>query len=183
MAVLAAGQSRRFGSADKLAAQFRGAMLGLHVCRTLAPLPFARRWMIASDAAHACARHWREAGFEVIPNAAARTGMGSSVALAAQLAQEAGSGALLIALADMPLVPATHFAELIQHAVADALIASTNGSSPMPPALFGSMHFAQLTQAEGDSGARSLLAAAKLVPCDASLMIDIDDEASLARYS
>lgn len=183
VAVLAAGQSRRFGDADKLAAGFRGAMLGLHACRTLSLLPLAQRWVIASDTCHPCAKGWREAGFTVAPNPDAETGMGSSVALAAKLARESGVTALLIALADMPLVPASHFGDLMDHADTDALVASHNGTSPTPPALFGSTHFARLMEAIGDTGARGLLAGAETLPCDPAWLIDIDDPAALARYS
>lgn len=183
VAVLAAGQSRRFGDADKLAAGFRGAMLGLHACRTLSLLPFAQRWVIASDTRHPCAKGWREAGFTVVPNPDAATGMGSSVALAAKLARDAGVTALLVALADMPLVPATHFADLLEQAEPDALVASHNGTSPTPPALFGSSHFAQLGQATGDTGARALLAGADTLSCDPAWLVDIDDPAALARNS
>lgn len=183
MAVLAAGGSRRFGKADKLVAEFRGAMLGLHACRTLGPLPFAHRWVFASDAAHPCVGEWQEAGFAVVPNPDAKSGMGSSVALAARLAQEVGVTALLIALADMPLVPAAHFAGLLGQALPDALVASHNGVSPTPPAIFGSDHFGQLMLASGDTGARRLLAGAATLPCDPAWLVDIDDPSALARTS
>lgn len=183
VAVLAAGQSRRFGSADKLAAELRGSMLGLHVCRTLAPLPIAHRWVIAAGENHPCAAGWRAAGFAVAINADAASGMGSSVALAARLARQAGACALLIALADMPLVPAAFFADLLELAEPAALFAAHNGNAPTPPALLGSDHFGQLMQASGDQGARTLLAAARCLPCDPALLVDIDDPAALARLA
>jgi CTP:molybdopterin cytidylyltransferase MocA len=183
VAVLAAGQSRRFGSADKLAAELRGTMLGLHACRTLAPLPFAQRWVIAASENHLCADGWRESGFSIVPNPLAESGMGSSVAQAAQLAEEAGAAALLIALADMPLVPAAFFADLLEQAAPSALFAAHNGNAPTPPALLGSDHFGQLMQASGDQGARTLLAAARCLPCDPALLVDIDDPAALARLA
>lgn len=183
VAVLAAGQSRRFGEADKLTTDFRGAMLGLHACRTLSLLPSAQHWVIASDTRHPCAKGWREAGFTVVPNPDAATGMGSSVALAAKLAQGAGLTALLIALADMPLVPAEHFAGLLECAAPDALLASHNGVSPTPPAILGRNYLGQLAEAGGDTGARDLLLGAATLPCDARLLVDIDDPATLARYS
>ncbi len=183
VAVLAAGQSRRFGPADKLAAEFRGVMLGLHVCRTLAPLPFAHRWVIACSESHPCGQGWHAAGFAIAVNPAAASGMGSSVALAAGLARQAGASALLIALADMPLVPAMFFADLLEQATPDVLVAAHNGSAPTPPALFGRNHFARLMQASGDRGARKLLAAAKVIPCDPLLLADIDDPSALARLA
>lgn len=183
VAVLAAGQSRRFGKIDKLAAEFRGGMLGLHVCRTLAPLPFAQRYVVASSESHPCARGWLAAGFAIAVNPDAASGMGNSVALAARLSQEAGASALLIALADMPLVPAALFAELLAQTAPAALVAAHNGAVPMPPVLFGSDRFAQLMQLSGDRGAHKLLAAAKAVPCDPALLVDIDDQVTLARLA
>lgn len=183
VAVLAAGQSRRFGKADKLAAPFRGAMLGLHACRTLSPLPFACRWVIAADLDHSCADGWAEAGFAAVPNPDAASGMGTSVALAARLAIEAGATALLIALADMPLVPAVQFADLLERAAPDVLAASHNGVVPTPPAIFGSAHFDVLSLARGDLGARKLLRRAETLACDPGLLVDIDDPESFARYA
>lgn len=183
VAVLAAGQSRRFGEADKLAAPFSGTMLGLHACRTLSPLPFAFRWVVAPDADHPCADGWREAGFTVVPNPHAASGMGTSVALAARLAADARATSLMIALADMPLVTALHFADLLERAAPDVLLASHNGEAPTPPAIFGSAHFEELTRAKGDAGARKLLRQAETLACAPELLVDIDDPESLARYT
>ena len=183
VAVLAAGQSRRFGEADKLAAPFRGTMLGLHACRTLAPLPFAFHWVVAPDTDHPCADGWRGAGFAVVPNPDAASGMGSSVALAARLAADTGATSLLIALADMPLVPAIHFADLLERAAPDVLLASHNGEAPTPPAIFGCAHFGELSASRGDAGARKLLRQAETLACDPDWLVDIDDPESLERYT
>jgi CTP:molybdopterin cytidylyltransferase MocA len=183
VAVLAAGQSRRFGSADKLAALLGDSLLGEHACRTLAGLASAQRWVIAARPDHPCAPGWRVAGFEIAVNPAAESGMGSSVALAARLAQEAGAAALLIALADMPLVSLRHFQALVTRAAGlgpDAMIASAAGDVAMPPALFGSAHFAELARASGDVGARHLLAGAERLAGDPTWLIDVDDAEALA---
>ena len=183
VAVLAAGQSRRFGSADKLAALLGDGLLGEHACRTLAGLPSAHRWVIAARPDHPCAPGWRAAGFEIAVNPAAESGMGSSVALAARLAQEAGAAALLIALADMPLVPISHFQALVARAAglgADAVIASAAGDMAMPPALFGSAQFTALAEASGDAGARHLLAGAERLAGDPAWLIDVDHAEALA---
>ncbi len=184
VAVLAAGQSRRFGSADKLAALLGDSLLGEHACRRLAGLAAAHRWVIAARPDHPCAPGWRAAGFEIAVNPAAESGMGSSVALAARLAQDAGAAALLIALADMPLVPLSHFQALVERAAGlgpGAIIASAAGDVAMPPALFGSAHFAALAGASGDTGARHLLAGAERLAGDPAWLIDVDDAAALAR--
>ena len=177
LALLAAGRSSRFGREDKLAAAFRGKPLWRHAAQTLRTLPLAHRWLIVRQPGQFIAE-----GYTGIVNTHADQGIGASVALAAALAQEAGADALLIALADMPLVPASHFARLVEAAGPDTLLASHNGSAPSPPALFGREHFAGLQKASGDKGARALLRAAGILRCDPALMIDIDTPEALLRH-
>ena len=178
VALLAAGQSRRFGAADKLAAEFQGKPLFRHAADTLAALPFTHRWLIASREDQADAE-----GFETVRNPHAKEGLGTSVALAARLAEEAGVGALLVALADMPFVPAQHFAQLMGLASPGALVASHNGMAPTPPALFGREHIATMQDLSGDAGARDLLRDADELSCDPAWLIDIDTPESLRRYA
>jgi molybdenum cofactor cytidylyltransferase len=179
VALLAAGQSRRFGG-DKLAADLRGKRLGLYAGDALAKLDFAHRWVIVAHLDHPCVRGWQTAGFAPVVNPAAAQGMGTSVALAGRLAQDAGVDHLLIALADMPLVPVAHFAALLDRGHgSDTIFASTEGAAAMPPALFGSAHFAALAQASGYTGARALLAMADRVTAPQGSLVDVDDEATL----
>jgi molybdenum cofactor cytidylyltransferase len=182
-AVLAAGQSRRFGT-DKLLADFGGAPLGLQIVRCLAGLDLAQGWVIAAEADHPLADDWSEAGFTVAANPLAASGQASSVALAAELALAAEADLLLIALADMPLVPLAHFCALLEKAEGlgpAALVASLAGKQRSPPAVFGRARLAELLTLTGDQGARHLLGAAELVACPAEWLFDIDDPASLAR--
>lgn len=185
-AVLAAGQSRRFGMADKLAAELNGRRLAEYATGTLAGLPLAQRWVIAGQDAHPCAAAWQASGFAVAVNGRAGEGMGTSLALAARLAAEAGADALLVALADMPLVPASHFAALLERGAAlgeAAVVASAAAGQRSPPALFGRAHFAELAEATGDQGARHLLAQADLVTCAPDWLVDVDDPAALAAVA
>ena len=184
VAVLAAGQSRRFGAGDKLAADFRGRRLGEHACHTLTGLNLAHRWVIAARADHPCGQGWAQDGFALALNPQAASGMGTSLALAASLALEADVDGLLIALADMPLVPAEHYRTLLARAAANgptAIVASTADGTRSPPAAFGRDHLAALAAMAGDLGARALLHRAELVPCDEELLIDIDDEQALRQ--
>lgn len=186
MAVLAAGASRRFGDADKLAQPFRGKPLGRHVCDNapvdrIAP---ACAYVIASSLDHPCAPAWREAGFGVALNPRCKEGMGTSVAEAASLALRAQCDGLLIALADMPLVPRAHFAALVDAASEPGdLVCSGAGGARMPPALFGADRIAALTSLSGDTGARALLAEARAIACPPEWLEDIDTPEALARLS
>lgn len=184
VAVLAAGQSRRFGREDKLAARFRGRRLGELACRALAGLDLAPRWVIAAHADHPCAGSWQADGFTIAINPRAASGMGSSVALAATLALEAKADGLLIALADMPLVPEGHFRALVARAAAigpAAIAASSSGDLRLPPAAFGRDRLEALAALTGDVGARALLRQAEPVECAPGLLIDIDDPQALEQ--
>lgn len=184
IAILAAGQSRRFGEQDKLAALLRGKMLGLHIAGTLAELPAEQRLVIASDQQHPCASGWRELGFKTIPNPNADAGMGTSLALAAKAALDQSADALLVCLADMPLVPLAHLRALVDSVRKSdtmAIAASSDGRRPMPPACFRSGRIEQLADLSGDIGARELLPLAQLVECEPQLLIDIDEQSDLDR--
>ena len=175
IAVLAAGSSRRFGARDKLAQPFRGALLGEHVVRAAPREAFSNAWVITSQPQHRCEPAWREAGFDMAINPEASRGMSTSVALAGQRAQQAGCDAVLIALADMPLVPACHFENLLaQFGKGVPIAVSCAGAARLPPAIFGAPFFDALQQSQGDQGARGLISQGEIVPCPADWLIDID---------
>lgn len=172
IALLAAGSSRRFGPKDKLAAQFRGRALGEHAATALPMERCTHGWVITARACHPCEAFWRERSLEPVVNEDAQSGMGTSVALAARLAKQARCHGLLIALADMPLVPRTHFEALLD---SDALIAvSSNDEAHMPPAMFDAAFFDELKQANGDRGARDLIKQGHVIPCPSEWLRDID---------
>lgn len=186
IAILAAGQSRRFGAVDKLTAELRGKQLGLHVSELLASVRFRHRWVIASSYDHPCVPDWQSSGWTIIENHQASTGMGSSVALAAEHAQRVGADGLMICLADMPMVPRQHYLALIDRALRfgpSKVVVSTDGRRRLPPAIFGQTHFTKLSQMTGDKGARELLADGEAVHCNADLLVDVDDAETLQRLN
>jgi molybdenum cofactor cytidylyltransferase len=182
--ILAAGASRRFGSEDKLAAQLHGKMLGLHVSGNLSHLDWGRKYVVTSAPDHPCAPGWLEDGFEVVINADATHGMGTSVALAAKLALECRSEALLICLADMPLVPAHHFMTMIENfGASHRNIATAGSNNASPPALFGREYLEEMTSLSGDTGARQLLRDAATIAIADQYLVDIDDPQTLERLN
>lgn len=117
-------------------------------------------------------------------NGRASDGMGTSVALAANLARQARCTALLIALADAPLVPAEHFSALAARVAKQGnggIVVSHSGKALMPPAAFGAVHFARLAQMSGDKGARAILAEGDVLSCPPQWLVDIDTPEALAR--
>lgn len=183
VALLAAGSSRRFGKDDKLAANFKGRPLGEHAAAALPMEHFASGWVISSHPRHRCEAFWRERFLTPVINDQAGQGMGSSVALAASLARQANCDALLIALADMPFVPQSHFEALLHEFEAGQLIsASGKHGVPMPPAIFDAAYFIELEQSSGDKGARDLLARGQIVPCPPDWLVDIDTPEDLRKH-
>jgi len=183
LALLAAGQSRRFGDQDKLGALLGDKMLGLHAAGTGAGMPFSQKLVIASPE-HDCAAQWRELGYRVIANEDANQGQATSVRLAAAHAVEAGASALCIMLADMPFVTSDHLARLIktfEQAGETKTAASARSGQAMPPAIFPSAALDSLLELNGDTGARILLKDALLVTGSHRLLMDIDTPDDLAE--
>mgnify|MGYP003676400663 CR=1 FL=1 len=181
LALLAAGQSRRFGDSDKLSAWLGDKMLGLHAAETGAAMSFSHKLAIASPE-HDCAEQWSNLGYRVITNEDAAQGQATSVQLAAAHAIEAGASALCIMLADMPFVTRDHIDRLIAvFEQSGSTVASARSGQAMPPAIFSVDAMESLLALEGDSGARTLLAEARLVSSEDPVLMDIDTAEDLAQ--
>ena len=177
LVLLAAGRSRRFGDADKLAERFLDKPLAYHVVTALEAVPFRCRIAVVCQTSLDFAAR----GYTVIENPNAEDGQAGSVRLGVQAAIDQGASAVLIALADMPRVTATHVYRLLDYAEGpDAVIASSNGVHPTPPALFGVRHFPELLRCCGDEGARALVRGGHHVITRADELIDIDTPEDLA---
>ena len=186
LAIMAAGQSRRFGGTDKLSANLRGKMLGHHISDKLASFPFGQALIITSAHDHPCAKGWQDTGFELAVNRHALKGLGTSVALAAQIASESQSQGLLICLADMPFIPTRHFEKMLNLFAShekEGVIASHDGEKPSPPAVFSPEYFDDLIQLNGDTGARTLLKNAVSIKLDACFLADIDHPEKLDQFN
>ena len=169
--VLAAGQSRRFGAADKLSSIWRGIPLIFHSARMLGDVPFARRIIVGTSAL--CGLEFE--GFETVETDDQKAPQSHSIRLGVEAVLASRPDAIMIALGDMPLIPATHISALFAGASGEStLVASSNGRSSLPPALFGRAHFGALQNLTGDHGARHLLAMGKQVMLRPDQSIDID---------
>ncbi len=177
--LLAAGLSRRFGSDDKLASDYRGRPLVQHAADTLAGLGFARRLAVVNSSGPV-ADMLAAAGFDIVLNQAPEDGLSSSIRLGImELARDGRP--VLIALGDMPLVPGRHFAALCA-ALSDtgAIAASYGLGKPTVPAAFSTSTFPDLLDQSGDAGAQRLLASAVKVPVSSDSLLDIDRRDDLA---
>lgn len=175
LVLLAAGSARRFG-ADKLAQDLAGQPVAWYAAQRLAALPFAGRIAVCSAETPPLAQ-FGTCEVRLDPPGAP---MSRSIALGVAAADAAGARAVLLALADMPLVPTTHFRALVE-AFDGTPLATLAGQAAMPPALFSRSDFASLQQLTGDRGARDLIAQAATLPLDPLLALDIDTPADLVR--
>ena len=170
--LLAAGKSERFGDVgSKLDQPFLNKPLGAHVAVALEDLPFRKRIVIVDG----CTVDYGAYGFKVLHNDDSARDMASSVRLGIEAAKAHDAQAVLLALADMPRVTATHIYNLLAAVDGpDAVVASSDGEFPKPPAVFGRDHFDHLLTLDGDQGARDMVKAGKHVVTNAHELIDVD---------
>lgn len=190
--LLAAGQSRRFGSADKLLEPFAGESLVVRSARTLClvasdrPLtivvpPNATELMAALNAANL----HKPLQFVTNPNTTA--GMGTSIAAGVSSLDGQVTSAL-ITPADMPFLTVALIKTLLAAHTADGSGRPTHPILPdgtqLSPVIWPRSAFAKLTALDGDTGGKSLLAgmAADTVTVpDFTAFADIDTPDDLAR--
>lgn len=180
--LLAAGRSRRFGSDKRLAILphsddtllqatvrvARDSGLPVHVC------------LREGDGALATALAGDSVSTMVCPSA--DKGMGAT--LAEGVATVSGWDALIVALADMPLVRASTYRALARACSRQRIALPHYRGRRGNPACFGADWFDQLRRCSGDRGARDVLAANSqaVLPVevnDAGILQDVDDPASL----
>lgn len=178
LVLLAAGRSERFGAQDKLMAPYLGRPLGMHVVVALEAVPFCERIAVTAGTALDLAG----CGYRIIRNDDPSAGMGRSLRLGVEAACAGRAEAVLIALADMPRVTATHIYRLLDRAEGpDAIVASSDGTVPRPPALFGCDHFDALLGMHGDMGARELVRHGHHVVTSPAELADVDTPEDLAK--
>jgi CTP:molybdopterin cytidylyltransferase MocA len=182
--LLAAGEGSRFGQ-PKALVEVNGRTLaerGAELLRSGGADPI----LIVTGAAPV-----RVPGTEIVGNPDWRTGMGSSVRAALRALTDARDvDAVVVALADQPLVGAGAVARLIAAYRAGASVAvAVYDGQPRNPVLLAREHWPEvMATATGDTGARAFLRArADLVTwieCgDTGRPDDIDTPADLARIS
>lgn len=168
--LLAAGRSRRFGT-PKLAANLGGRPLCTYAAATIAQIPCAARIAIVGPDTPDLA----EFGFHNVSLRPAGAPLSRSIVIGVEAAMSAGANGVLIALADMPFVPITHFQTLLAR-FDGHVIATRVAGKVMPPAIFGDVMFPALRELTGDSGARLLLHGAPSIELPPELGLDIDTE-------
>ncbi len=173
--LLAAGQSSRFG-APKLFAELAGLPLALHAANNIASLPFEPRIAVVGPGTPPLSA----IGFEAVTLEPFGAPLARSLQVGVERALADGATAVMVALADMPLVPDSHFTALLTAFDGNGIATRAAGIS-MPPALFGGALLQNLREGAGDQGGRNLLRDLPWMDLAAELAIDIDTPADLAR--
>ena len=171
VAVLAAGRGARFGG-GKLEAPCAGKPLGRWALDAVEAAGLRGGTVVCGPEGLSFAQGWT-----VLVNPAPEAGLGSSLALAARAALEGGAPALLVLLADMPLVEPGYLGRLAS-APAPAATRQPDGRAGVP-ALLGRALIERAALLTGDRGAGPLLADAALLDAAPGTLRDVDTPADL----
>ena len=155
--VLAAGSASRFGATKQLV-EIDGVPLirratdaAAGVCGDHVALVVGHDWQAVSDAGLA-------AGGFLVCNDRYADGLGSSIARGVRCLRHVAD-AVLVMLADQPLVTADHLRALLNawSGTGDEIVATEFDGSVGPPVLFGRNCFDKLARLTGDSGGKHVL--------------------------
>ncbi|HEU4651477.1 MAG TPA: nucleotidyltransferase family protein [Croceibacterium sp.] len=173
VAVLAAGRGTRFGG-NKLEAMCAGKPLGRWVLDAAEDARLGPGLIVTDPMGVTFAEDWT-----VLVNPHPERGLASSLALAAQRALDDGAPALLVLLADMPLVTPDYLRRLAA-AAAPAATRQLDGHAGVP-ALLDRALLEKALELDGDRGAASLLADASPLDPPHGMLRDVDTQEDLAN--
>ena len=186
--ILAAGASRRYGSPKQLA-NYRGETLVARSVRLAQEAGAEEVCVVLGYRADLIRRALKQSGVtrvgtSTVRNPRWRDGMGRSLAGGVR-ALDRSARAVLVCLADQPLLEAEDLAALVLswRGSPRSVVASRYDGKPGVPAIFPRSHFAALKSLSGDRGARVLLASSNdvlTVPMPLAA-VDIDDPRDLSN--
>jgi len=185
VAVLAAGGSQRLGRPKQLV-ELDHTPIVQRVAATCLALRAGPVAVVLGSEAPAIATALGDLRVARITNPAWQTGIASSIRAAVEWARRTGAHALVITLADQPLLEVTHLAALRDAWLAGAPIAASRFAGVVgAPAIFDRSAWDELANLTGDQGAGRLLRDREVVAIDwpaGALDVDTDDDvAALLR--
>lgn len=183
--VLAAGTASRFGAVKQLL-EIDATPLVRRACLLAADCCPSRNVLVAGYEWHAVVDACAPLPGYFVINDAYDDGISSSIAAAVRVVQHVAD-AVIVLLADQPLISSAHVKNLITTWTGndDEIVTSEYAGTTGAPTLFARGCFAELVVLSGDKGARTLFDDArfsiqKLVFDDAA--VDIDTAADLASF-
>jgi CTP:molybdopterin cytidylyltransferase MocA len=156
-AVLAAGGSTRLGRPKQLV-RYRGVPLVRHVAFEVSKATFAASAIVLGAVSSAVDEALGRLPIERLANRAWREGLASSIRVAAGWAAARKADALVLVLADQPLLDAAHLERLVlAWSRGASVVASEYREVLAVPALFAASRLHALAALEGDRGAARIL--------------------------
>ena len=158
--ILAAGSSRRFGTENKLLADFRGKPLLAHVLGVVSSLTAAKKLLVTGHDRDRVAALGESFGILPVHNDQHLAGMGTSIACGVRNLDSTVAAAFIVP-GDMPLISAKHFLKLAASLrTPETICRPLFDGRPGHPVLFGRAHFSALAMLEGEKGAQAVINAA-----------------------
>jgi CTP:molybdopterin cytidylyltransferase MocA len=156
--ILAAGGSRRLGQPKQLLSVL-GEPLLRRVVRMAAEVETDHLVVVLGSSACDCLDVIRDCGADIVFNPFWECGLGGSIRLGVERAEEAGADAVLLLLADQPWLDSQVIRKFLDRVNGqnDLIVAARYQGVLGAPMMFGSDWFPQLKNLEGDYGARSLV--------------------------
>ncbi len=184
--VLAAGQSRRMGNANKLLEPLGGRPMVARVVDAIAGSNVRDVIVVTGHDAPNVRAALADTSVSLAHNHAFASGMSTSVRTGIDAIRSDVTAAIFV-LGDMPRVQSAHLDQLLSAFDADAdacIVVPVFGEQRGNPVLWSANHFEQMRRLTGDVGARSLLRRhaqhIRLVHMhDAGVLIDVDTPAAL----
>ncbi len=174
-AVMAAGESKRFGQPKQLV-DIDGESLVGRACRVAGTVVGARTLLVLGHDWRGVLKASGHHCFVINENY--RSGLGSSIAAAATAVRHTASG-LLITLADQVLVTGADLERLsaLHQDNPDSIAVARFGDSIGPPVIFPACAFDDLMSLEGPQGAKTIVESGRypviMLDCD-NARVDID---------
>ena len=183
--ILAAGAASRMGTV-KQNLDFNGTtLLGNAIDQALAT-GMQNVYCVLGAHFQRVANSIQDTAVTVIENKNWKNGLGSSIACGIKNVEVNNLDAVLVMLADQPLIDAEYLKQLIQTATEhpQSFVASDYGKKNGVPAVFPKQYFKELERLSGDQGAKELLnsPATSVIKVDARDRVwDIDTPEEYAR--
>ena len=162
--ILAAGESKRMSRIKQLLPWKKTTLLG-NAIEQAQQSKATRVHVVLGANADKIAPTIAACNIQSIENKNWKNGLGNSIACGVNYIKENQHNceAVLITLADQPLIKASHYNLLIEkYAMQEAkIIASEINNAPSVPAIFDALYFDALAQLNEDKGAKEILMAAQ----------------------
>lgn len=157
--LLAAGESKRFGSPKQLAS-FRGKPLLRHAVETALEAGLGPVNVVLGAVDQPCRDILAGMEVNIIHHAGWKKGMGGSISAGIRpwLGRRNPPEGVIVLLADQPGVTAAHLQALAAASAGHSIVASAYGGQLGAPAWFAPDKFTRLLLLEGEKGAKALIA-------------------------